>query len=119
MVGTNNTSSKCRVFIDATKKSHQGSKCCFRDIPDINDKNTLLLLQTKADEIDKAVNHNTQDLLHAPPPMYRTIINDKSTISNKITMDICMETVESNIGNLDNSLNHVAHIFTKFVRETK
>jgi len=57
------------------------------------------------------------DLLIAPPPIRRPIINDKFAISNNLTMDTQMDTVESNIGNLDNSVNYMAHMLTKFMHE--
>lgn len=50
-----------------------------------------------------------KEMLQTPPPMQRAIVNDESTISSNTTMDTSMKTVESNIGNLDNSVNHMAH----------
>ena len=57
------------------------------------------------------------DMLAAPPLMRRTIINDESTISSNLTMDTRMDAVENNmlitntnIGNLDNSVNFMNHM---------
>ena len=49
-------------------------------------------------------------------------MNDESTISSNITMDICIDVVESNmvttntnISNLDNSVNYTNH--SNFMKE--
>ena len=64
------------------------------------------------EEDDDAALH---DLLNAPPPVRRTNVNDDSTITSNLTMDTRMDTVESNIGNLDNSVNHMTHVLTMFM----
>ena len=43
------------------------------------------------------------------------VISDDLTITSNLTMDTRMDTVESNIGNLDNSVNHMTHVLTMFM----
>ena len=87
-----------------------------RDVPDEDDNNTLPSLHTKADDVEEDDETAMKDMLNAPPPMRRTIVNDESTISSNLTMDTRMDTVESNIGNLDNSVNHMTHVLTLFMK---
>ena len=65
-----------------------------------------------------------QDMLAIPPLMRRITVNDKSTISSNITMENCMCVVESNmvttntnIGNLNNSVNYMNHMLSKLMKE--
>ena len=58
--------------------------------------------------------------------MRRTIVNDESTISSNLTMDARMDAAENNmlitntnIGNLDNSINFMNHMLKKFMKEFK
>ena len=88
-----------------------------REVPDEDDNNILPSLHTKADEVEENNGTVLKDMLNAPPLMQRTIVNDKSSISRSITMDTIMETVESNIGNLDNSVNQIAYMLTLFMKE--
>ena len=67
-----------------------------------------------------------QEVLIVPPPMLCTILNDESTISSNLTVDTCMDTIESNIvttntnvGNLDNLVNYLSHLLSKFMKEMK
>ena len=50
-----------------------------------------------------------KDLINAPPTRHISI-NNESTISTNITIGARIETVESNIDNLNNSANHMAHM---------
>ena len=89
------------------------------DVPGDNGDNTLPSLQTKADDIEENGAYVMKEFLNSPPPIRCTIIKDKSMISRNITLDTQIETVESDIGNLDHSINHMAHIITKFTQELK
>ena len=99
-----------RVTIDA-------KNVVSRDVLDEDDNNTLPSLHTKADNVEEDDGTALNDMLNAPPPTRRTIVNDESTISSNLTMDTIMETVDSNISNLDNSVNHMAHMLTLFMKE--
>ena len=89
------------------------------DVPDNDDNNTLTSLHTKADEVEEDGTFKKKYMLHNLPPMRRTSINDESTIFSNITMDNQMETVESDIGNLDNPVNHMVHMLTKNIQEMR
>ena len=97
-----------RITIDA-------KNVVTRDVPDAVDSNSLPSLHTKADEGEEDDGAAMNDLLNAPPPVRRTNVNDDSTITSNLTMDTRMDTVESNIGNLDNSVNHMTHVLTMFM----
>ena len=47
-----------------------------------------------------------QDMLTSPPSMKHSIANEDSTITSNLTMDTRMDVVETNMRNLDNSVNH-------------
>lgn len=66
-------------------------------------------LLTKVDAVYEDDNISMKDF-NALSPVRRAIVIDESTISSYIIMDTPMETVESNIGNLDNSVSHIAHM---------
>ena len=120
------TPSQRNVAIGATKKTSIDAKNVVTiDIPDVNDNETLPLPHIKAGEGDED-NTTMNDIITAPPPMIRTLVNDKSTISSNITMDTQMDSVENNmvtinhnIRNLENSVNHMSHMLAKFMREMK
>ena len=81
----------------------------------MDDNNSLPSLNTKADveEIDGAV---LRELLNAPPPVRRTVVNDESTIASNLTMDTRMDTVEDTIGSLHNSVNQMTHEMMRFMK---
>ena len=90
-----------------------------REVPDKDDNDTLPSLQTKVDDVEEGGNGIMNELLNAPPSVRRTILNDESTISSNITMYTHTETVESNIGNVDNSVNLMAHMLQIIMQEIK
>jgi len=101
------------------KKTIDAKNNVSSDVPDTDNNNTLLSLQTKVDEVEDSGNVVMYELLNAPPLMRWTTINNESAISSNLTMDTQMEAVESNIGNLDNYVNHMTHMLTKFMHELK
>ena len=108
---------KTRVIVDA--------KNVFSlEVPDTDDNNALPSLYTKAGEIEEDGVTMIQNILAAPPPMQRTVINDESTISSNFIMDNYMGEVESsmvtknaNICNLDVSVNYISRMLSKFMKE--
>ena len=97
-----------------------------RNAPDGDDNDTLPSLNTKVDEIEEDGIPIMQDMLTAPLPMRRTIVNDKSTILSNLTMDTRMDAVKNvmlitntNIGNLDYSVNFMNCLLINFIKEFK
>ena len=78
---TGNAASEPIIKIDA-------KNMVSRDIPDVDDNATLPSLDIKVEDIEEEGDPMLNDILHTPPPMQRTIINDDSTISSNITMDM-------------------------------
>ena len=68
-----------------------------RDISDVDDNTTLPFLQTKADEMEEEGDTTIHDILIAPHPIHQTIVNNESTISSSLTMDTCIDAMESNM----------------------
>ena len=99
-----------RVTIDA-------KNVVSRDVSDNCDNNIFLSLNNKADDVEEDDTTAMKDMLNEPPPMRRTIVNDESTISSSLTMYTRMDTVESKIRNLDNSVNHMTHVLTLFMKK--
>ena len=87
-----------------------------REVPDAEDNNSLPSLHTKADDVEENDGSVLKNLLYAPPPMRRTIVNDESTISSNLTMDTRMDAVEDTIGSLHNSVNHMTHEMMRFMK---
>lgn len=89
-----------------------------RYISGVDDNSTLSFLYTHDDKVEE------EDT--APPPMYYTIVNDDFTISSNLTMDTRMDAVESNmvtintnVSNLDNSVNYTSHVPKFFTKNMK
>jgi len=68
-----------------------------RVIPDIDYNTTLPSLHTKADEMEEEGATTIHDILNAWSTTRRMIVNDKPTISGNLTMDTCMDALESNM----------------------
>lgn len=65
-------------------------------------------------------------IITAPYLMHGMIVNDESTITSNLTMDIRMDAVEiimvvtnTNIGNLNNTVNYVSHVLSKFTKDMR
>ena len=103
-----------RVTIEGTTRITDAKNVVSREVSDTEDNDALPSLRTKTDAVEEGGNEAMHDLLNDPTsPVWRTILNDESTISSNITMDTRMEMVERNIGNFDNSVNLMAHMLKK------
>ena len=100
-----------------TKVVVDAKNVVFRVVPDKEDNQSLLTLNTKVEDIkeDIEVMHN---MLNATPLVRRTV-NDESTISSNLMMDTRMDAVEFNIGNMENSVNFMSHTLMKFMKDNK
>ena len=83
-----------------------------RDVPDYDDNDTLHCLYIKVDNIEED-NETMDELISSLPPTQHSIFKNKSTTSSIITMDARIESVESNIVNLHNIFNYMAHMLKK------
>ena len=115
---TGDTSINCNFATDSKKKVLINAKnAVSRGIPDYDDNNTIPSLHTKLDETEE----NSSIIMRC------TIVNDELAISSNLTMNTRMDTVESNmvttntnIENLDNSVNRIrSHVLAKTTQEIK
>ena len=104
-----------QVAIKGTKRITDANNVVSREVPDTDDNDIFSSLQTKSDNVNEGDNDVMNEFLNNPSPIRRTIPNDESTIASNITMDTRMEMVESNIGNLENSVNLMAHMLKKIM----
>jgi len=109
-----------KVAIDISKKAKIDVKNVLSsDVPGVEDNNTLPSLHTKSGEDEEGGATAMQEILISPPPMRRIVANDELTITSNLTMDIRMDVVEINMGNLDSSVNHMSHLMSTFMKEMR